>query len=97
MMALPVFFFVPAVVFLVIVAPIWLLLHYWAQSRGNKGLSADDQRQLESALALAEQLEQRVRSLETILDDQQPDWRRHTDSATGQNRDWHRDDRGGHN
>lgn len=85
MMALPVFFFVPAVVFLVIVAPIWLLLHYWAQIRSNKGLSVEDQHQLDAALALAEQLEQRVRSLETILDDQQPDWRRHHDSASDDN------------
>ena len=48
------FFFIPAVVFLVIVAPIWLILHYWSQSRSNRGLSAEERHQLDEALALAE-------------------------------------------
>ncbi len=74
------FFFIAAVVFLVIVAPIWLILHYWSQSRSNRGLSAEERHQLDEALALAEKLEQRIATLETILDVQQPDWRRHDES-----------------
>ena len=74
------FFFIPAVVFLVIVAPIWLILHYWSQSRSNRGLCAEERHQLDEALALAEKLEQRIATLETILDVQQPDWRRHDES-----------------
>ncbi|MDD2342088.1 MAG: envelope stress response membrane protein PspB [Tolumonas sp.] len=76
-MSLMMFFFVPAVVFLALVAPIWLILHYWTQSRLNRGLSAEEQDQLADALALAQRLEQRIVTLETILDVQQPDWRRH--------------------
>lgn len=76
-MSLMMFFFVPAVVFLALVAPIWLILHYWTQSRLNRGLSAEEHDQLEDALALAKRLEQRIVTLETILDVQQPDWRRH--------------------
>lgn len=76
-MSLMMFFFVPAVVFLALVAPIWLILHYWTQSRLNRGLSAEERDQLADALALAQRLEQRIVTLETILDVQQPDWRRH--------------------
>lgn len=79
MMSLPVFFFVPAVVFLVVVAPIWLILHYWTQMRGHRGMSAEDQEQLTAALAMAEKLEARVRTLETILDAEHPQWRERQD------------------
>ena len=79
-MSLMMFFFVPAVVFLALVAPVWLILHYWTQSRLNRGLSAEERLQMEDALALANRQEQRTTALETILDVQQPDWRRHDDN-----------------
>ncbi len=79
-MSLMMFFFVPAVVFLALVAPVWLILHYWTQSRLNRGLSAEERQQLENALALATRLEQRITTLETILDIQQPDWRRYDEN-----------------
>ncbi|WP_038149234.1 envelope stress response membrane protein PspB [Tolumonas lignilytica] len=72
-------FFVPTIVFMVVVAPIWLILHYWTQSRMNRGLSGEERQQLEDALALAQKLEQRIVTLETILDVQQPDWRHYDD------------------
>ncbi|MFB9886230.1 envelope stress response membrane protein PspB [Balneatrix alpica] len=75
-----VFFFVPAVIFLGLVAPIWLILHYWTQSRMRKGLSDEDQQTLEQALQTASLLEQRVRHLETILDQEHPHWRNSSDN-----------------
>jgi phage shock protein B len=72
-------FFIPTIVFMVVVAPIWLILHYWTQSRMNRGLSSEERTEMENALALAQKLEQRITTLETILDVQQPDWRRHDD------------------
>jgi phage shock protein B len=72
-------FFIPTIVFMVVVAPIWLILHYWTQSRMNRGLSSEERTEMENALALAQKLEQRITALETILDVQQPDWRRHDD------------------
>jgi phage shock protein B len=70
-------FFIPTIVFMVVVAPIWLILHYWTQSRMNRGLSSEERTEMDNALALAQKLEQRIATLETILDVQQPDWRRH--------------------
>jgi len=69
------FFFVPTVVFLSFVLPLWLILHYWTRARSNKGLTDDERHSLEQAMALADRLEQRVATLETILDDQHPGWR----------------------
>ncbi len=70
------FFFVPSVVFLSIVAPLWLILHYWSKHKSNRGLSDDDQHLMESLTHTIEGLEQRIDSLERILDDQHQGWRR---------------------
>ena len=68
-------FFVPVVVFLVIVAPIWLVLHYRSKGRAVAGLQADEQQELELLLARAEQMSERVDALEGILDAQVFGWR----------------------
>jgi phage shock protein B len=73
------FFFVPTVIFLTVVVPMWLVLHYWTRARLNKGMSADERQELEQALALAERLEQRVQTLETILDSEHVGWRTRRD------------------
>lgn len=70
------FFFVPSVVFLTIVAPLWLILHYWSKHKSNKGLSEDEQHLLEDLAGTIEGLEQRIDSLERILDHQHKGWRR---------------------
>lgn len=72
-----VFFFVPTVIFMGLVAPLWLLLHYLSKARAAKGLSAADRQELEAALTLVDRLEGRIETLESILDADHPDWRRH--------------------
>jgi phage shock protein B len=74
-MSTMVFFFVPTVIFLAVVVPMWLMLHYWTRARLNKGLSGVEHQQLEETLALAERLEKRVQTLETILDSEHAGWR----------------------
>jgi len=69
------FFFVPTVIFMGLVAPLWLVLHYVSKSRSAKGLSEDDRHTLTSALAQVERLEERIGTLETILDAEHPQWR----------------------
>jgi phage shock protein B len=69
-----VFFFVPTVIFLGLVLPLWLVLHYVATWRASKGLSEEDKQTLEAALDELEQVEDRLKTLETILDAEQPDW-----------------------
>lgn len=74
-MSTMVFFFVPTVIFLTVVLPMWLILHYWTRARQDKGLSDEERHSLEEAMALAERLEQRVATLETILDAEHAGWR----------------------
>ncbi|OUS21587.1 phage shock protein B ['Osedax' symbiont bacterium Rs2_46_30_T18] len=69
--------FVPLVVFLVIVAPLWLILHYWSKNKENKGLSEDDQIVIEEVAQTIEKLSGRINNLEAILDDQHKGWRNH--------------------
>jgi phage shock protein B len=79
-----VFFFVPTIIFMTFVAPIWLLLHYRSRTRSVKGLDSTEKKELEHLLAQADKLSDRVRTLEQILDETSPQWRAH---ATAEERD----------
>lgn len=73
------FFFVPTIIILGLIVPLWIVLHYASRWRTSKGLSAEDKQILEAAMAEIERLESRLETLETILDAEQPDWQtRHT-------------------
>ena len=67
--------FVPLIVFLTVVVPMWLRLHYREKGRQAKELSADEWSELEQTLKSAEELEQRVATLEKILDETNSNWR----------------------
>jgi phage shock protein B len=70
-----VFLFVPALLFVILVLPLWLLLHYVTRWRAGRGLSAEDERMLADLWQQARKLEDRVGTLETILDAEAPGWR----------------------
>ena len=72
------FFFVPAILFIVVVLPIWLLLHFLTRWRASRGLSTEDERMLADLWKNARRLEERVATLETILDAEAPGWRTRT-------------------
>ncbi len=63
------------VLFTVIVAPIWLLLHYGTRWKATKTLSSEETRMLEDVWRTAETMENRIKVLETILDAEAPGWR----------------------
>ena len=65
----------PVIVFMVIVAPIWIIMHYRTASKKAVGLSADEQQSLNELVEVAENMEQRISTLESILDAETPDWR----------------------
>lgn len=66
------------IVFLVIVAPIWLFLHYGTKRRQAQGLTREDEKMLSELWQLANRMESRVNTLESILDSQTPGWRNKT-------------------
>lgn len=64
------------ILFLTIVLPLWLILHYITRWRSAKALSADDERMLADLWQSAKRMEERVVTLEAILDAEHPQWRR---------------------
>jgi phage shock protein B len=68
-------FFVPTIVFLVIVAPLWILMHYRSKQRTRSELSEDERQALDLLQVRAERMAERIETLESILDDETPGWR----------------------
>ncbi|MEL7292713.1 MAG: envelope stress response membrane protein PspB [Pseudomonadota bacterium] len=66
----------PLMVFLIFVAPLWVFLHYRSKKHASSGLSQDDLQRLQALSQKAEQMQQRVDTLERILDAETPSWRR---------------------
>jgi phage shock protein B len=66
---------IPMILFTVIVAPLWLILHYLARRKEAKVLAVDEQETLESMMASIERMEDRVGTLEKILDAENSSWR----------------------
>ena len=75
MSAIWIVFVVPAILFMIFVAPIWLVLHYRAKGRIGAGLADSEREQLQGLLARTEKMQERVGALESILDAEVPGWR----------------------
>ncbi|PJC88054.1 envelope stress response membrane protein PspB [Vibrio sp. HA2012] len=69
------FITVPIILFMIFVAPLWLLLHYRSKRKSATGLSEEDYAALQRLSEKAESLQQRVGTLERILDAEAPNWR----------------------
>ena len=76
--------FVPMVLFMVIVAPTWIVMHYRSVNRSSSQLSEDDRQALEDMLVAVDQMADRIESLESILDADHPNWRHERDGQTRQ-------------
>ncbi|MDG1922530.1 MAG: envelope stress response membrane protein PspB [Glaciecola sp.] len=66
---------VPMILFMLFVAPTWLILHYRGKRQINKGLSENDYKDLQMLADKAEKMSERINTLETILDSEAPQWR----------------------
>lgn len=69
---------VMGIILAAVVAPLVVILHYVTKWRSSRTLSRDEQKMLEELWQDAQKMESRVNALETILDDQVPDWRKRT-------------------
>lgn len=65
----------PLIIFMIVVAPIWLVLHYRSKRDVNQGLSPDEYIQLSELSEVADKMNERIKTLETILDAETPGWR----------------------
>ena len=73
------FMFVPTILFLVIVAPIWISMHYSSVKRSTRGLTKEDRDSIEGMLVTVDKLTDRIDALESILDTDHKEWRRQVD------------------
>ncbi len=65
----------PIIIFLIIVAPIWLILHYRSKRQVSQGLTEEEYSQLNELIGRADKMAQRIDTLEAILDSEAPQWR----------------------
>lgn len=65
----------PIIIFLIIVAPIWLILHYRSKRQVSQGLTEEEYTQLNELITRADKMAQRIDTLEAILDTEAPQWR----------------------
>ena len=69
------FMFVPTILFMVVVAPIWISMHYRSVNKSSRSLSEEDRVSIEHMLETVDKLTDRIGTLESILDADHPDWR----------------------
>ena len=58
------------------ILPLVIVLHYVTKWKDAKGLTKEDEKMLEDIWESAQKMESRINALETILDEQAPDWRK---------------------
>lgn len=69
-------FFVALIVFIAVPAPLFIVLHFITKWKQSREISGGDEKMLEDLWVLAQRLEERLEALETILDNETPEWRR---------------------
>jgi phage shock protein B len=67
--------FVLTIVFMTVIVPLFVIMHYTTKWKATKGLSDDEHQMLEDLWKESQAMQSRVNALETILDSQVPDWR----------------------
>ncbi|KLU15398.1 MULTISPECIES: envelope stress response membrane protein PspB [Xenorhabdus] len=68
-----IFLGIPLIIFVLFVLPIWLWLHYSNRNRDQLGNS--EIQRLEQLTENARRMQERVKTLEDILDAEHPNWR----------------------
>lgn len=67
-------FFVLAVIFMVIVLPLWIVMSFIAKKNDSKGVNEEDRAVVNDLLTVIDKLEGRIHNLERILDREDPKW-----------------------
>jgi len=64
------------IVFIAVPAPLFIVLHFITKWKQSREISGGDEKMLEDLWFMSQRLEERLESLETILDSDLPDWRK---------------------
>lgn len=63
------------ILFLTVVMPTWIVFHYITKWKTSKGLTPEDEKMLSEIWDSSTRMEERVVTLERILDIEAPTWR----------------------
>ena len=63
------------VLFLTICFPLWIIFHYLTKMKSSKGLTAEDEKMLSEVWESTNKMQERINTLERILDIEAPSWR----------------------
>jgi phage shock protein B len=69
-------FFVLSIIFMTVVVPFVVIMHYSTKWKATRGLSDDEHKMLEDLWKESQTMQTRVNALETILDNEDSDWRK---------------------
>jgi len=61
---------------LTIIVPLVVVLHFITKWKQSREFSGDDEKMLEDMYVMSQRMEERIVTLEKILDDELPDWRK---------------------
>ena len=64
------------IIFFAIPAPLFIVLHFVTKWKQSREISGGDEKMMEDMWRLSQRLEDRLESLETILDNEVPNWRK---------------------
>ncbi|OAT21543.1 envelope stress response membrane protein PspB [Proteus myxofaciens] len=71
-----IFLGIPLTIFILFVLPIWLWLHYSGKKGVSNGqLTQQEMQRLSALVDKAQQMQERIKTLESILDAEHPNWR----------------------
>ncbi|WP_040487003.1 envelope stress response membrane protein PspB [Idiomarina sp. A28L] len=65
----------PLILFVIFVAPIWVILHYRSRNKISEGMSQEDAERVRDLAQQAERMRDRIRTLENLLDAEHSNWR----------------------
>lgn len=66
----------PIILFMIIVAPIWIIMHYRSKNTKQSGISESEHQRLQELTGIADSMMERIETLESILDTEAPNWRK---------------------
>ena len=64
-----------AILLVVVLGPLWLIFHYTTQWKQAKTLTGEDEKLLDDLYETARRLDDRLCTIERIMNDENPTWR----------------------
>jgi len=63
------------ILLLTVCLPLWIVFHYATKMKTSKGLTSEDEKMLSEIWDSTNRMEERINTLERILDIEAPSWR----------------------